>query len=234
MNPLKNIWIAVVVVLVVSAACARSTNEGMESVADSDGLAKVATNPDEEAEAPQDSSNITDFMDATTAKQFEQMTPEWQEMVKEGWIGITKLAPREDWTEATRDTVTQVYAQAKIQGGVRGVSVGRMHDIVDPSKGTSSEGAGTPPFALSLLSPGYTEAFALIPEGSLMREYLDIKLGRFTENGWESVKAQPDEPYPMPLPKLDAGEEFEIRRILNSAGDHGGRNRTLSRLPKVS
>ena len=72
---------------------------------------------------------------------------------------------------------------------------------------------------LSLLSPGYTEAYELIPEGSLMREYMDIRLGRFSERGWESIKAQPDEPYPAQAPKLDAGDEFELRKMLTNAGD---------------
>ena len=219
MKPSRNIWVVIAVALVVSMACTKSTDERIESTAESDGTARVATDPGEETETMQDLPNITDFMDATTTKQFEEMNPEWQEMVREGWIAITKLAPREDWAEAVQDVVSQSYAQAKIQGGVLGVSVGRIQDIADPSKGTSPVGANPPPFVLTLLPPGYTEAYDLMPEGSLMREYLDIKLQRFTEKGWESVKAQPDEPYPMPVPKLGAGDEFEIRRMLTSAGD---------------
>ena len=92
-----------------------------------------------------------------------------------------------------------------------------MQDLVDPGKGGTSD--GTTPFVLSLLSPGYTEAYDLIPEGSLMREYMDIRLGAFSERGWESIKAQPDEPYPVQAPKLDAGDEFELRRMLTNAGD---------------
>ena len=72
---------------------------------------------------------------------------------------------------------------------------------------------------LSLLSPEYTEAYDLIPDGSLMREYMDIRLEAFSERGWESIKAQPDEPYPAQAPKLDAGDEFELRRMLTNAGD---------------
>lgn len=219
MRPLRNIWVVLVVALVVSMACTRSTDERVESTAESDGTAQIATDPGEETGTMQDPPNITDFMDATTTKQFEEMNSEWQEMVREGWIAIIKLTPRKDWAEAAQDAVSQSYAQAKIQGGVLGVSVGRVHDIADPSKGTLPAGASPPPFVLTLLSPGYTEAYDLIPEGSLMREYLDIKLRRFTEKGWESVKAQPDEPYSMPVPKLGTGDEFEIRRMLTSAGD---------------
>ena len=80
---------------------------------------------------------------------------------------------------------------------------------------------GQTPFVLSILSPEYTEAYELIPEGSLMREYLVIRLGRFSKRGWESIKAQPDEPYPVQAPKLDAGDEFELRKMLTSAGDAG-------------
>ncbi|MCY4529859.1 MAG: hypothetical protein OXD46_12600 [Chloroflexi bacterium] len=72
---------------------------------------------------------------------------------------------------------------------------------------------------LSILAPEYIEAYELIPEGSLLREYLDVSLGQFTERGWESIKAQPAEPYPAQAPKLDAGDEFELRKMLTNAGD---------------
>ena len=176
---------------------------------------------DDEAETLTDPPNIADYMDAATAKQFEQMNDEWQGMTRNGWGNITKFAPREDWAEAAQDIVSQAYAQAKIQGGIRGIPVAGVQDLVDPSKGPSPapDGDGTPPFVLSLLSPEYTEAYDLIPEGSLMREYMDIRLGAFSERGWESIKAQPDEPYPVQAPKLDAGDEFELRRMLTNAGD---------------
>ena len=174
---------------------------------------------DDEAETPADVPDIADYMDAETAELFEQMNDEWQGMTRSGWGNITKLAPRSDWAEAAQDIVSQGHAQAKIQGGIRGVPVAGVQDLVDPSKGASPEGDGTPPFVLSLLSPEYTEAHELIPEGSLLREYMDIRLGQFSERGWESVKAQPDEPYPAQAPKLDARDELELRKVLTSAGD---------------
>ena len=216
-------FIFIVVVLVVVTACgqtatpASSPSEGVESAA-----AQASVDPVDEAETPEDAPDIADYMDEATAKQFEEMTPEWQTMVRDGWVDITtKFAPDapEDWPDAVQGMISQMYAQAKIQGGISGVPVGGVQDLVDPSKGASSDEAGTPPFVLSLLSPGYTEAYELIPEGSLMREYLDVRLGRFTEKGWESIKAQSDERYPVQAPKLDAGDEFEIRRMLTNAGD---------------
>ena len=179
--------------------------------------AQASVDPVDEAEASVDPPDIADFMDAATAHLFEEMTIEWQGMTRDGWVSITKFAPREDWAEAAQEAVSQSYANAKVQGGLRGAPVAGVQDLVDPGKGGTSD--GTTPFVLSLLSPGYMEAYELIPEGSLMREYLDVKLGRFSERGWESIKAQPDEPYPVQAPKLDAGDEFEIRRMLTNAGD---------------
>ena len=171
---------------------------------------------------PVGAPDMADYMDEATAKQFEEMNDEWQEMARSGWVDITtKFAPDapEDWKDSFGDIISQMYAQAKIQGGIRGVPVTGVQDLVDPSKGASPD--GMPPFVLSILSPQYTEAYELIPEGSLMREYLNIRLGRFSERGWESIKAQPDEPYPVQAPKLDAGDEFELRKMLTSAGDAG-------------
>ena len=181
--------------------------------------AQASVDPVDEAETPGDVPDMADYMDAATARLFEQMTPEWQTMVRDGWVGITKLRPRQDWDEVTQDIVSHMYADAKIHGGLRGVPVAGVQDLVDPGKGTAPDGTGTTPFVMSLLSPGYTEAYNLIPEGSLMREYLDIRLGAFTERGWESIKAQPGEPYPAQAPQLDAEDEFELRRMLTNAGD---------------
>ena len=172
---------------------------------------------DDEAETSGNAPDISDYMDAETARLFGEMTPEWQGMTKSAWTNVTKVAPRQDWDEAAQDMVSQGHAQAKIQGGIRGVPVAGVQDRVDPSRVSSPDGAT--PFVLSLLSPGYTEAYELIPEGSLMREYLEIRLGRFSEREWEWIKTQPDEPYPAQAPKLDAGDEFELRKMLTNAGD---------------
>ena len=219
-------FIFILAVLVVAMACGQNADpaapsEGAAPAAEPSGATQASADPVDEVETSADAPepNMADFMDEATVRLFEQMTPEWQESTREIWVGITKLAPREDWGEAAQSAVSQSYANAKIQGGIREVPVAGVQDLVDPSKRASPDGTGTIPFALSLLSPEYTEAYELIPEGSLMREYLDIRLGAFSERGWESIKAQPDEPYPVQAPKLDAGDEFELRRMLTNAGD---------------
>ena len=210
--------IFIAAVLVVAIACQQTTDPATEPSKDAEpAAAQVSVDPVEEAETPADAADIADYMDEATARLFEQMNDEWQTMARDGWAELTGFAPREDWRETAKSTISQMYAQAKIQGGLRGVPVAGVQDLVDPDKGASPD--GTTPFVLSLLSPEYTEAYELIPEGSLMREYLDIRLGRFSERGWESVKAQPDEPYPTPAPKLDVGDEFELGRVLKNAGD---------------
>ena len=207
-------------VLVVAMACQQTTDPATEPSKEAEpAAAQASVDPVDETETPADVPDIADYMDAATARLFEQMTPEWQKMTRSGWTNITKLAPRSDWAEAAQDIVSQGHAQAKIQGGIRGVPVAGVQDLVDPGKGASPVGDGTTPFVLSILSPGYTEAYNLIPDGSLMREYMDIRLGAFSERGWESIKAQPDEPYPAQAPKLDARDEFELRQMLTSAGD---------------
>ena len=224
MEEIRNIWVIfIAVVLVVAVACGQNADRATEANKDVEpGAAQAAADPVDEAETPADVPDMADYMDAKTAKQFEEMNDEWQEMARSGWVDITtKFAPDapEDWKDSFGDIISQMYAQAKIQGGIRGVPVAGVQDLVDPSKGASPD--GTTPFVLSLLSPGYTEAYNLIPEGSLMREYLDVKLGRFTERAWETIKAQPDEPYPVQAPKLDARDEFELRKMLANAGDAG-------------
>ena len=212
----------IAVVLVVAVACQQTTvpaSEPREAAAPAAAQASVDPVVDE-AETPADVPDMSDYMDEATAKQFEQMNDEWQEMARDGWIDITtKFAPDtpEDWPDAAQSMISQMHPQAKIQGGLRGVPVAGVQDLVDPSKVSSPDGAT--PFVLSLLSPGYTEAYELIPEGSLMREYLDIQLRDFSDRAWESIKAQPDEPYPPQAPKLDAGDEFELRKMLTNAGD---------------
>ena len=213
--------IFIVAVLVVAIACGQNADQATEPSKEAEpAAAQASVDPVDEAETPGDVPDIADYMDEATAKQFEQMNDEWQEMARDGWVDITtKFAPDtpEDWPDAAQSMISQMYPQAKIQGGLRGVPVAGVQDLVDPGKGGTSD--GTTPFVLSLLSPGYTEAYDLIPDGSLMREYMDIRLGAFSERGWESIKAQPDEPYPVQAPKLDAGDEFELRRMLTNAGD---------------
>ena len=222
MKGIKDIRVIfVVVVLVVAIACQQSVDPAAAPSEDvEDSAAQASVDPVDEADTQAEAPDIADYMDEATAKQFEQMNDEWREMMRDGWTDIMSFAPREDWAEAAKSMISQSYEQAKLQGGLRGVSVAGVQDLVDPSKGHSPpHGGGTTPFVLSILSPEYTEAYELIPEGSLMREYLDVKLGRFTEKGWESIKAQPDEPYPAQAPKLNAGDEFELRKMLTNDGD---------------
>ena len=222
MKEIRNIWVIfIAVVLVVAMACGQNANQTTEPSEEVEAAAAQApVDPADDVETPADVPNMADYMDAKTAKLFEEMNDEWQEMARSGWVDITtKFAPDapEDWKDSFGDIISKMYAQAKIQGGIRGVPVAGVQDLVDPSKGASPD--GTTPFVLSILSPGYTEAYELIPDGSLMREYLDVKLGQYTERAWESIKAQPDEPYPPQAPKLDAGDEFELRKMLTNAGD---------------
>ena len=224
MKGIRNIWFFLIaVVLVVAMACGQTTDPATEPNKDVEPVAaQSSVDPVDEAETPADVPDMADYMDEATAKLFGEMNDEWQEMARSGWVDITtKFAPDapEDWKDSFGDIISQMYAQAKIQGGIRGVPVAGVQDLVDPSKGASPD--GTTLFVLSILSPEYTEAYELIPEGSLMREYLVIRLGRFSERGWESIKAQPDEPYPVQAPKLDAGDEFELRKMLTNAGDAG-------------
>ena len=211
--------IFIVAVLVVAIACGQNADQATEPSKEVEAAsAQASVDPVDEAETPGDPPNIADYMDAATAKQFEQMNDEWQGMTRNGWGNITKFAPREDWAEAAQDIdLSRCTRRRRFKAGYAGVPVAGVQDLVDPGKGGTSD--GTTPFVLSLLSPGYTEAYDLIPEGSLMREYMDIRLGAFSERGWESIKAQPDEPYPVQAPKLDAGDEFELRRMLTNAGD---------------
>ena len=182
--------------------------------------AQAPAEPDE-AETPANEPDIIDFMDAATTARFQQMTPAWQGMVREAWGGlVTTIAPRDEWDEVAAHIVSQMYADAKIKGGTIDASVAGVQDIVDPSKGPGPDQSATvsPPFVLDLLPPKYREAYDLIPEGSLMREYMDSRLENFSREGWEAANRQPNEPYPQPAPELDPGEEFELTRMIRTAG----------------
>ena len=173
------------------------------------------------AETPANEPDIIDFMDAATTARFQQMTPAWQGMVREAWgLLVTTIAPRDEWDEVAANIVSQMYADAKIKGGISDASVAGVQDLVDPSKGPGPDQSSTasPPFVLGLLPPKYQEAYELIPEGSLMREYMDSRLGSFSQEGWEAVNREPNEPYPQPAPELDPGEEFELTRMIRTAG----------------
>ena len=130
-------FIFVAAVLVVAMACGQNADPAAASKEAESAATQALVDPVDEAEAPGDTPDIADYMDAETARLFEQMTPEWQEEVSDGWVDFTKLAPRSDWAETAQGVVSKSYANAKIQGGVRGVPVAGVQDLVDPSKGAT-------------------------------------------------------------------------------------------------
>ena len=181
--------------------------------------AQVSTDPDG-AQTPADAPDLADFMDEEATRLFEEMTPDSQGMVRSAWDEIRATAPREAWMDVMGQMIAQLHASAKIHGEIRGVEVEGVQDIVDPSKGPGPDQSATasPPFVLGLLPPKYQEAYELIPEGSLMREYMDRRLGSFSQEGWEAANREPNEPYSTPVPELDPGEEFELTRMIRTAG----------------
>ncbi|MCY4529860.1 MAG: hypothetical protein OXD46_12605 [Chloroflexi bacterium] len=130
-------FIFVAAVLVVAMACGQNADPAAASKEAESAATQALVDPVDEAEAPGDTPDIADYMDAETARLFEQMTPEWQESAKDTWVDFTKFAPREDWTGIAQSIVPKEYAQAKIQGGLRGVPVAGVQDLVDPSKGAT-------------------------------------------------------------------------------------------------
>lgn len=92
-----------------------------------------------------------------------------------------------------------------------------MQDLLDLSKGATPD--GTTPFVLSILSPQYTEAYELIPEGSLMREYLDIKARKLLGEGMGIDQGAAGRAVSRAGPKLDAGDEFKLRQMLTNTED---------------
>ncbi len=90
--------IFVAVVFMVAMACQQNADPAAApNKAVGTAAAQASADRVDEAETPEDVPDIADYMDAETAKQFEQMTPKWQEMTKSGWGNITKFAPLEDW-----------------------------------------------------------------------------------------------------------------------------------------
>ena len=202
-----------------TASTVAAPTAAAESPAAPPSEAAHSANPDG-AQMPADAPDLADFMDEEATRLFEEMKPDSQRMVSRLWEDIRATAPREAWMDVMGQMITQLHASAKIHGEIRGVEVEGVQDLVDPSKGPSQDQTGTdsPPFILGLLPPKYREAYQIIPEGSLMREYMDSRLGSFSQEGWEAINREPDEPYPQPAPELDAGEEFELTRMIRTAG----------------
>ena len=173
----------------------------------------------EGVQTPADATDLAYFMDEEATRLFEEMTPAAQRMVRDVWDNVRATAPREVWMDEMGDFVTQLYADAKIHGEIRGVEVAGVQDLVDPSKGpgTDQSVADSPPFVLGLLPPKYLEAYQIIPEGSLMREYMDNRLRTFSQEGWEATQIQDGNPYPQPAPELGARDEADLKQMLRDA-----------------
>ena len=139
---------------------------------------------------------FTNFMDEELQQLFWELSQTAQCELLGMWLGITTAAPRDDWEMILGDLVRDFP--------------GRIEE--------AQSVADSPLFILGLLPPKYREAYQIIPEGSLMREYMDSRLGSFSQEGWEAINRQPDEPYPQPAPELDARDEAELTQMLRGAG----------------
>ena len=75
------------------------------------------------------------------------------------------------------------------------------------------------PESVRMLAPAYHEAYRLLPDGPWARKYIALRLEEIESIDWEKVKASYTGPYPPPVPEMDPGEEFQLRRALVDAGD---------------
>ena len=75
------------------------------------------------------------------------------------------------------------------------------------------------PESVRMLAPTYHEAYRLLPDGPWARKYMALRLEALESIDWEKVKASYAGPYPKPVPEMDPGEEFQLRRVLTDAGD---------------
>ena len=75
------------------------------------------------------------------------------------------------------------------------------------------------PESVRMLAPAYHEAYRLLPDGPWARKYIALRLEEIESIDWEKVKASYTGPYPKPVPEMDPGEEFQLRRALTDAGD---------------
>ena len=96
----------------------------------------------------------------------------------------------------------------------------------EPSKDVEPAAAQAPvdpvddlPESVRMLAPAYHEAYRLLPDGPWARRYMALTLDSIESVDWEKVKASYAGPYPAPVPEMDPGEEFQLRRALTDAGD---------------
>ena len=75
------------------------------------------------------------------------------------------------------------------------------------------------PESVRMLAPAYHEAYRLLPDGPWARKYIALTLETIESVDWEKLKASYAGPYPPPVPEMDPGEEFQLRRVLTNAGD---------------
>ena len=84
---------------------------------------------------------------------------------------------------------------------------------------TAQEDADTLPESVRMLTPAYHQAYRLLPDGPWARKYIALRLEEIESVDWESLKASYSGPYPAPVPEMDPGEEFQLRRVLTDAGE---------------
>ena len=75
------------------------------------------------------------------------------------------------------------------------------------------------PESVLMLAPEYHEAYRLLPDGPWARKYIALRLEAIESVDWEKLKASYAGPYPPPVPEMDLGEEFQLRRVLTDAGN---------------
>ena len=75
------------------------------------------------------------------------------------------------------------------------------------------------PESVRMLAPEYHQAYRLLPDGPWARKYIAFRLDAIESIEWERLKASYSGPYPQPVPEIDPGEEFQLRRVLTNAGD---------------
>ena len=93
-------------------------------------------------------------------------------------------------------------------------------DEAEPAQAeTAQEDVDALPESVRMLGPEYHEAYRLLPDGPWARKYIALRLESIESVDWEKLKASYSGPYPTPVPEMDPGEEFQLRRVLTNAGN---------------
>ena len=82
-----------------------------------------------------------------------------------------------------------------------------------------SGNASSLPPAVQILRPDYQEAYGLLPNGPWARKYFASEFDTFDPEEWKMLEETNPPAWPTPVPKLDAGEEFQLRRVIRDAGN---------------